>query len=77
MPPSVSSKVSFINWVLGGPLVTISKTEDPQPRQSRAHRVVITELDSVCPIPLSFAPNIALGSLLCKRVTDKLTRVGW
>lgn len=53
MPQKAKSKVSFSNWVLGGPLVTVSKTDTVihpthRSRERRARRVVITEVDSVC-----------------------------
>jgi hypothetical protein len=48
MRQGLTSKVSFSNWVLGGPLVTVTKNDIPEPRARGARRVVITEVDSVC-----------------------------
>lgn len=57
MVQELTSKISLTSWALGGNLIKVSKTDNYALRPRSTKQVVVTELDSVCLLPLTLTPN--------------------
>jgi hypothetical protein len=68
MVQELTSKISLINWALGGNLIRVSKADKSPPRLRSTKQVVVTELDSVCLMSLFASNDSSFGRYIWTRI---------